>query len=162
MFDLSLVLSTLLCALVAGFLFAYAIVVMPGIKILDDKGFIKAFQVTDGVIQNNQPIFLFVWIGSAVALLVCLVTGFSVLEGLDFWLLSFATIAYLLGVQISTIVIHLPLNNRLQRYDVETMNGDELRQARLEFEPRWNRSNQIRTVIASCVSLLLIVVALRQ
>jgi len=162
MFDLSLVLSTLLCALVAGFLFAYAIVVMPGIKTLDDKDFIKAFQVTDGVIQNNQPIFLFVWIGSAVALLVCFVKGFSVLEGLDFWLLSVATIAYLLGVQVSTIVIHLPLNNRLQTYDVETMNGDELRQARLEFEPRWNRSNQIRTVIASCVSLLLIIVALRQ
>lgn len=162
MFDLSLVLSALLCALVAGFLFAYAIVVMPGIKTLDDKGFIKAFQVTDRVIQNNQPIFLFVWIGSAVALLVCFVTGFSVLKGLDFWLLSVATIAYLLGVQVSTIVIHLPLNNRLQTYDVETMNDDELRQARLEFEPRWNRSNQIRTVIASCVSLLLIIVALRQ
>ena len=162
MFDLSLVLSTLLCALVAGFLFAYAIVVMPGIKTLDDKGFIKAFQVTDGVIQNNQPIFLLVWIGSAVALLVCFVTGFSLLEGLDFWLLSVATIAYLLGVQVSTILIHLPLNNRLQRYEVEAMNGDELRQARLEFEPRWNRSNQIRTVIACCVSLLLIIVSLRQ
>ena len=162
MFDLSLVLSTLLCALVAGFLFAYAIVVMPGIKTLDDKGFIKAFQVTDGVIQNNQPLFLFVWIGSAVVLLVCFVTGFSVLEGLDFWLLSVATIAYLLGVQVSTIVIHLPLNNRLQRYDVEAMNDDELRQVRLGFEPRWNRSNQIRTVIASCVSLLLIIVVLRQ
>jgi len=162
MFDLSLVLSTLLCALVAGFLFAYAIVVMPGINTLDDKGFIKAFQVTDGVIQNNQPLFLFVWIGSAVVLLVCFVTGFSSLEGLDFWLLSVATIAYLLGVQVSTIVIHLPLNNRLQRYDVEAMNDDELRQVRLGFEPRWNRSNQIRTVIASCVSLLLIIVALRQ
>jgi len=162
MFDLSLVLSALLCALVAGFLFAYAIVVMPGIKTLDDKGFIKAFQVTDGVIQNNQPLFLFVWIGSAVVLLVCFVTGFSSLEGLDFWLLSVATIAYLLGVQVSTIVIHLPLNNRLQRYDVEAMNDDELRQVRLGFEPRWNRSNQIRTVIASCVSLLLIIVALRQ
>lgn len=162
MFDLSLVLSTLLCALVAGFLFAYAIVVMPGINTLDDKGFIKAFQVTDGVIQNNQPLFLFVWIGSAVALLVCFVTGFSVLECLDFWLLSVATIAYLLGVQVSTIVIHLPLNNRLQTYDVEAMNDDELRQVRLGFEPRWNRSNQIRTVIASCVSLLLIIVALRQ
>ena len=70
--NIALVLSALLCSFVAGFLFAYAIVVMPGLKELDDKHFIKAFQVTDRVIQNNHPLFLSVWIGSAIACYVSL------------------------------------------------------------------------------------------
>ena len=51
-----LIVSTLLCALVTGFIFTYAVVVMPGFAKLDDRDFIRAFQVTDGVIQNNQPL----------------------------------------------------------------------------------------------------------
>ena len=48
-----LIASTLLCALVTGFIFTYAVVVMPGFAKLDDRDFIRSFQVTDGVIQNN-------------------------------------------------------------------------------------------------------------
>ncbi len=59
-FQIALILATFLCSLVAGFLFAFAVVAMPGIKRLNDGEFIRAFQVMDGVIQNNQPIFLLV------------------------------------------------------------------------------------------------------
>ena len=68
-FPIILITATLLCALVAGLLFAFAIVTMPGIKSLNDREFIRAFQVMDGVIQNNQPIFMLVWLGSALTLL---------------------------------------------------------------------------------------------
>lgn len=56
-FQISLGLATLLCSLVAGFLFSFAIVVMPGISDLNDREFLRAFQVMDRVIQNNQPVF---------------------------------------------------------------------------------------------------------
>ncbi len=161
-FEMEIAFTAFLCSLVAGFLFAFAIVVMPGIKNFDDKQFIKTFQVTDRVIQNNQPLFLLVWVGSTVSIILCAIYGFSKLEGIDFGLLIFATTGYLVGVQGSTIVIHLPLNNKLQKYDVETMSIEELHTARIAFEPRWNRSNVIRTFVACCVSFLLIVLALRQ
>ncbi len=160
-FETALILATLLCSLVAGFLFAYAIVVMPGIKNLNDSGFIRAFQVTDRIIQNNQPLFLLVWVGSAIALLVSAFFGIGRLEGVDFFLLSFSTLAYLLGVQLSTIIINLPLNNKIQTLDTDTMNETELRVARKEFESRWNSSNRVRTVISSLVSALLIVLVFR-
>ena len=51
--DISLFLSVLFCALATGFILTYAIVVMPGLSKLDDKEFIKAFQATDRIIQNN-------------------------------------------------------------------------------------------------------------
>ena len=46
-FQIVLILATLLCSLVAGFLFAFATVVMPGIKTLNDREFIRAFQVIE-------------------------------------------------------------------------------------------------------------------
>lgn len=161
-FDVALVLSALFCSLVAGLLFAYAIVVMPGIKSLDDKNFIKAFQVTDRIIQDNHPLFLLVWLGSVVSIVVCTVDGFGKLHDVDFFMMLLAAVAYIIGVQVSTIVVHLPLNNKLQKVDVDHSSEAELKVARLEFEQRWNRSNEIRTVIACSVSLLLIVLLLKQ
>ena len=69
LFKALLLLATFLCSLVAGFLFAFAVVIMPGIRSLDDGGFIRAFQVIDRVIQNNQPLFMVVWVGSVVSLI---------------------------------------------------------------------------------------------
>lgn len=160
-FVITLLLATLSCSLVAGFLFAYAVVIMPGIKTLDDEAFIRAFQVTDRVIQDNHPLFMVVWLGSALSLVICAFLGFGLLEGVDRVLLLVATALYLVGVQISTVRVHLPLNNALQNIDPVQMNADELRAARLAFEPRWNRSNEIRTFIACCVAGLLLVLALR-
>ena len=161
-FELVIVFAAFLCSLVAGFLFAFAAVVMPGIKSFDDKQFIKTFQLTDRVIQNNQPLFLLVWVGSAVSIIFFAISGFAKLQGVDFALLILAAVGYLIGVQVSTIVIHLPLNNKLQQYDVDTMSEAELHAARIAFESRWNRSNIIRTIAACRASFLLIVLALRQ
>ena len=46
--ELVLILATLLCALTAGLVFAFASVVMPGIGKLGDREFIRSFQVIDG------------------------------------------------------------------------------------------------------------------
>jgi len=160
-FQVALILSTFLCSLVAGFLFAYAIVIMPGIKNLNDREFIRTFQVTDRIIQNNQPIFILVWVGSAIAVIVSAVIGIGKLQGADFFLLALVTPMYILGVQLSTIVINLPLNNKLQTLDIDEMNETDLKVARKEFEPRWNASNLVRTAISSCVSALLIILLFR-
>lgn len=148
--------ATLLCTLVAGFILLFAIVVMPGIGSLSDREFLRAFQVIDRVIQNNQPIFLFVWIGSALALTAASILSFWELEGINRVLVITATVAYLLGVQLPTIAINIPLNNRLQALDL--VNDDEVDHAieRRNFETRWNRWNSIRTIFACTISVLLL------
>jgi len=161
-FHIALISSAFLCSLVAGFLFAYAIVVMPGIKNLNDREFIRAFQVTDRIIQNNNPIFILVWVGSAVAVIVSSFYGVGSLQGIDLFLLALASLAYILGVQMPTIAINLPLNNKLQKIDVDVLNETDIKKARNDFELRWNTSNVIRTAIASCVSILLIILLIRQ
>lgn len=121
-FQAVLILAALLCSVVAGFLFAFAVVVMPGIRSLDDGGFIRAFQVIDRVIQNNQPLFIFVWVGSVLSLITTTVMGVWELGGLDRQLLVIATLIYVLGVQLPTVIVNVPLNNMLQTPDSASMN----------------------------------------
>lgn len=159
--QVALILATFLCSLVAGFLFAFAVVVMAGIKNLNNGEFIRAFQTIDGIIQNNQPIFMMVWLGSVIALIIAAALGIGHLDATGRWLLIVSTLTYLLGVQLPTFTINIPLNNTLQALNVDAMNESEQKAARDAFEGRWNRWNTIRTIFSSLVSLLLIVLALR-
>lgn len=156
-FQITLILATFFTSLVAGLLFIFAIVVMPGIKRLNDWEFIRAFQVMDGVIQNNQPLFMLVWVGSVVALVTSAVFGIGQLDGAGQLLIIFAALVYILGVQLPTATINIPLNNKLQTLDVDAMNDTTQNAARKAFEPRWNRWNSIRAALASLASVLLII-----
>jgi uncharacterized membrane protein len=156
LFAFAIAVSTLLCALVAGLVFAFAVVVMPGIQGLGDRDFLRAFQAMDGVIQRNQPVFMLVWVGSVLVLLVTAVMGLWWLAGVERMLLLLAAAIYLFGVQVPTAVVNVPLNNRLQAQDLDGLSEAQLREARTAFEGRWIRWNAIRTVLAILTSGLLI------
>lgn len=161
LFEISLATSAWLCALVAGFLFAFASVVMPGIQSLNDRECLRAFQAIDGVIQRNQLLFLLVWVGSVFALLISVLASLWHLEGLNLGLITIATATYLLGVQLPTATINIPLNNWLQNYDLTAATDTEIREARKRFEVRWIKWNRIRTLCASLVLALLVFLLLR-
>jgi len=156
--ELVLILATLLCALTAGFVFAFATVVMPGLGRLGDREFIRGFQVIDGVIQAGQPVFGLVWMGSAVALLLSAVMGALQLDGIERVFLVGSALIYVVGVQVPRFRINVPLNNRLQMLDVDALDEGALASARRDFEARWVRWNAIRTAIASLVSVTLMFV----
>lgn len=151
---LALFSATLLVSLVAGFLFAFAVVVMPGIRQLEDGDFIRAFQRMDGVIQRGDPLFGLVFIGSVVAVLAAGFLGGTVLVGIERVLLLAAGGIYIAGVMVPTGMVNVPLNNELQRLEVNAERADQLSAARRAFEPRWNRWNRIRTMMA-CLSAAL-------
>lgn len=156
-FPITLIIATLFCTLVTGLLLGFVIVVMPGIKNLNDGEFIRAFQVIDAVIQNNQPVFMLVWMGSVLAIVISAVLGFGQLDTIGRGMIIIATLLYILGVQLPTVTINVPLNNQLQTLTVDTMNESEQKTARLNFEARWNQWNAIRTGFAMLVSLLLMI-----
>jgi len=156
-----LALATLLVGLVAGFLFAFAVVVMPGLNRLPDRDSLRAFQAIDGVIQDRPPLFGLVWAGSALALAVGFVFGFVALSGWERWLLTLAAVLYLLGVQLVTAVVHLPLNSDVQALDLDGLDDASVSAACRRFESKWNRWNRIRTALAAASTALLVVLLLR-
>ena len=157
MLDISLIFSILSCSLLTGFIFTYAIVVMPGLSKLNNKEFLRAFQVTDAIIQNKQPLFMFIWIGSIVSMLSTVLVSLISAGPSESWLIIFVSVVYLLVVQGLTVAIHIPLNNHIQKVKTEELNDKMLADERLKFEKKWNFFNNIRTVISISVSLLLLI-----
>lgn len=155
-----LIFSTLTTVLVAGLLFTFALLVMPGLGQLDDRTFLQGFQEIDLIIQKSHPLFAFVWLGSILGLIATTAMSFGQLDGWAQGLLITATILYLTGVQAPTMRGNVPLNNQLQKMELATMSEPELADARQSFEPAWNRLNVFRTCISLIVSTLLIVVVL--
>ena len=156
--QITLMLATLLCSLIAGFVLAFAIVVMPGIRSLNDHDFLQAFKVIDRVIQNNQPIFVLVWLGSILGLVTATLVGIVQFDGVNRLLIVIAAAIYLLGVQLPTFTINVPLNNQLQLQQLDAMTDLALQEARMNFEKSWIRWNTFRTVCATLTSALLIIV----
>ena len=160
--DVALIFSILSCSLVGGFIFTYAIVVMPGLSSLSDKDFLRAFQVTDAIIQDNQPLFIFTWVGSMVARFMMIVVSSVRVELAEAWPIVLISVTYLVGVKGITAAFHIPLNNHIQNLIIEDLNDETLADERLKFEAKWNFFNYIRTGIALSVSfLLLIILSLR-
>ena len=160
-FPLTLLAATLLCGLVAGFLFAFAVVVMPGLRRMSSAEYLRGFQAMDGVIQANSPPFVFVWAGSILVILVAAGFGFGRLEGLELGLLLGATVLYLFGVQLPTFAFNLPLNNELKSLVVSEMEPSAQDALRDAFESRWVVSNTARTLV-SCVVVVLLLVVLQR
>ena len=160
--DIFLIFSTLSCSLVTGFVFTYAVIVMPGLSTLDDREFIRAFQVTDRVIQKNQLFFMVKWIGSIISVLGVVLFSIVSLELRGAWFTILCGIVYLLGVQGVTMSIHLPLNNKIQKLKLEELSNQCLKEERANFEGTWNFYNKIRTAIAfSLCVLFLFILTLR-
>jgi uncharacterized membrane protein len=160
-FHVILLLAALLCSLVAGLLFTFAVVVMPGLATLDDAGFLRGFQVIDRVIQNNQPLFMLVWMGSVVTVIAAAVLSVRAAAGADRALIITAAAIYFLAVQAPTVTINIPLNNRIQRLDIATASAATHHDERETFERRWNQWNAMRTIASILVAVLLLYALLR-
>ena len=160
--DITLIFSILFCSLVSGFIFTYAVVVMPGLSNLNNKNFLRAFQVTDAVIQNKQPLFMFIWIGSIVVILSTIVVSLVSIGLSKAWLIVLIGIVYLFGVHGITVTSYIPLNNHIQNINIEKLNEKSITDERINFEKRWNFFNYIRTAVAISTSFsLLIILSLR-
>ena len=158
LFEAVLITTILLTALVAGLVLGFAVVVMPGITKLSDRDFLQAFKRMDGVIQDKQPVFMVVWVGSILSTVLMWVLGALQLNGVPLYLMWFAGALYLFAVQAPTILFNIPLNNAVQALDIEALNDTDLAEARNQFEAPWNRWNRFRTLTAtvSVVALLIL------
>ena len=157
LFTILLIIAVLGCSLVTGFVVTYAVVVMPGLSKLSDKEFLRAFQITDRVIQNKHPLFMIIWLGSIISVSGTVISSIANFGPLDSLFVILAGSLYFLGVQGLTIIIHLPLNNRIQAINIENLNSQELNEERSKFERKWNFFNNIRSVISFSVSFMLLI-----
>lgn len=130
---------------------------MLGLSDLNDSDFLREFQVTDAIIQNNEPLFMFTWIASIVAILATILVSLVTIGFAKAWLIVLVSVAYLLGVQGIMVAIHIPLNNHIHKIEIEDLNDKALADERLQFETKWNFLNNMRVGIAISVSVFMLV-----
>ncbi|MCP4439352.1 MAG: DUF1772 domain-containing protein [Aureispira sp.] len=147
--------STLLFGLLAGILFTWQNAVTPGIGRLDDLNYLKAFQHMNRTILN--PLFYIVFVGPLVLSLSSIYVYRSNPNNV-LWLLVVATVIYVLGVLLVTIMGNIPLNEMLDKTTLEDSTFEEVQTLRSKFEAPWNNYHVIRT-IASIGSFVLYILA---
>jgi uncharacterized membrane protein len=160
MIHIALISAILLVTLVCGFTLAFSIVIMPGLSELDDRDYLRAFQVIDGMIQKNQPIFMLVWIGSFLSVLALSVMAFLNMESQLKWLILVGSLIFILGVHVPTVIKNIPLNNRLQEVELQSANVAVVETLKNEFSAvwiPWNHRRTIAALVSAMVYLLVII-----
>ena len=138
----------------AGLFYAWSCSVMLGFARLSDREFVSAMQKTNRAIQN--PVFFAAFFGAPIFLPIS--TYFSNGQPPRFALLLAATVIYLAGTFGVTVFGNVPMNNVIDRFDLESATDEEIARQRANFERRWNNLNTIRTV-SSTLALILIIIA---
>ena len=144
----------LLTGLSAGLCFTWSNAITTGIGRLNDPGYLMSFQQMNRTIIN--PLFLLVFFGP------------SLLGAINLYLFKNAPIPLILGIAIYffgvvlvTIFGNVPINEVLDKTDLNSASIEELRQLRERFEVKWNRLHLIRT-LSSIISFLLLLIGLFQ
>ena len=152
--NIILVITATLTGLVAGLFYAWSCSVMLGFARLKDREFVSVMQKTNRAILN--PVFFISFLGAPVLLPISTFLSFG--NSTRFALLLAATIIYLTGTFGVTVFGNVPLNNTLDRFELETATEEAITRQRANFERRWNNLNTIRTV-TSTLALILIIIA---
>lgn len=152
--NLFLLFSALASGLVAGLFYSYSCSVNPGLGALSDSNYLAAMQSINRAILN--PVFFFSFMGTLLLLPVSTYQHFG--TGSRFYILLAATLVYAIGTFGVTVAGNVPLNDALDKFNLNGASTQELAAHRLRFEVPWNKLNAIRTW-ASILSFILVLLA---
>jgi uncharacterized membrane protein len=142
-FSIVVLLAALGCGLVAGIFFAFSSFVMAALSRLPPAGGAAAMQSINVAVLN--PVFLGVFLGTAVACGVVLVSAIVrwSIPG-TFWLVVGSTL-YIVGTFVVTIAFNVPRNNDLAAVEPASPEGATVWGG---YVPGWTAWNHVRTAAA--------------
>ncbi|MDR2230760.1 MAG: DUF1772 domain-containing protein [Flavobacteriaceae bacterium] len=153
--DITLILTGITTALMAGLFFSYSVSVSWGLGKLADREYLQAMQSINREILN--PIFFACFFGALVTLPIATFQQYQYNQT-TFLLLLLASLFYIIGVFGITSAFNVPLNDKLDLLDLTKASDVSIKQMRDSFERSWNNWNIIRT-FSSVVSTALVIIA---
>ena len=150
-----LALAILLTGLMAGIFFTWSNAVKPGIGKLSDIEYLRALQSMNRVILNNA--FKIIFLGAIIAVALVPVFYFNLYPKNIFWLFVFTLVIYWIGVFGVTVSGNIPLNEILDKTNLESITLEEIKTLRKSIELKWNNYNLIRCISSGITFILLIV-----
>jgi uncharacterized membrane protein len=142
------------CGLIAGLFYVFSAFAMRSLGRMEPQHGMTAMRNMNEDIQN--PLFLLIFVGTA---LLCLALAVAALFTWDepgsAWRLA-GGLLYVVGSFGVTVVLNVPMNNRLAASDPATAEG---KQYWREYTRRWTTWNHVRFV-ASTAALVALLLAL--
>ena len=123
-----LALAILLTGLMAGIFFTWSNAVKPGIGKLSDIEYLTALQSMNRVILNNA--FKIIFLGAIIAVALVPVFYFNLYPKNIFWLFVFTLVIYWIGVFGVTLSGNIPLNEILDKTNLESITSEEIKTLR--------------------------------
>jgi len=151
-----LFLATLSTGLMAGIFFTWTNAVTPGIGKLNDIEYLNALQSMNRVILN--PAFYLVFFGAVLLLPLAAALNYRSVPNTIFWLLVLAAVIYLIGSFFVTVFGNIPLNNLLDKTNLNVISPEDATNLRKSIETKWNNFNLIRT-ITSAISFMILIIS---
>ena len=128
----------------AGIFFTWSNAVKPGIGKLSDIEYLRALQSMNRVILNNA--FKIIFLGAIIAVVLVPIFYFNLYPRNIFWLFVFTLIIYWIGVFGVTVSGNIPLNEILDKTNLESITSEEIKTLRKSIEVKWNNFNLIRCI----------------
>lgn len=149
------ILTLLGCGLMAGVFFAFSAFVMKALARLPAAEGMAAMQSVNRAVIN--PVFLGVFLGTAVACLLELADSFRQWRSSGSVYLLAGCLLYLIGTFGVTMFLNVPLNNALVAVEPAAPDSDKLW---ADYQTKWTAWNHVRAV-ASLLASGLFALALR-
>jgi uncharacterized membrane protein len=137
--------------MIGGLLFAFSNFVMQALAQQSPESGIRSMQAINITIIN--PLFFLVFLGTALASVILVITALPRLSSPGTILLLVGCVIYIIGTFGVTMAFNVPLNNKLAVLDPSTTQAAEFWR---EYVSSWMQWNHVRTVAAILASLLLI------
>ncbi len=149
--------SILLTGLLAGLFFGFQCSIINGLGALGNKEYLLSFQSINRVIQN--PVFFISFMGPVIVLPITCYLNYKIGGSNLFPYILASTLIYLIAVLGITIACNVPLNEMLDKFNIQSATDAQLLDMRAQFEAGWNKWHLVRTV-ASIVSFLTLIIPL--
>ena len=142
------------CGLMAGLFFAFSVSIMVALAQLAPEAGMTAMQTINVSIVN--PVFLVVFIGTALVCIAALVLALTQLNTLSARYLLGGSICYLAGALLVTALINIPMNNALAAVKATDPASAGLWATYLSTWTAWNHVRAGASLIATvCFTLAL-------
>lgn len=152
--------SILLTGLLAGLFFGFQCSIINGLGALSNKEYLLSFQSINRVIQN--PVFMISFMGPVIVLPVTCYINYKI-GGTDlFPYLLTSTLIYLIAVFGITVACNVPLNDMLDKLNIQSVTDAQLQDMRTQFETGWNKWHLVRTVASAIAFITLIIPLLKK
>jgi len=155
LFTITLWFCAIGCGLMAGIYFAFSGFVMSSFARIETAAGILAMQSINDVILRSA--FMPIFFGTSVGAALIAATALLNLSGTGAVLKFSAGGLYFTGMFVTTVLVNVPLNNKLGDADAYSAHGAEIWD---DYLQRWTRWNHVRT-ITSLVSSILFFIAIK-